>query len=216
MKKIIAAAAAAILITGLTACTGGEVLTASLQENADGKGASLCGMNIDFPKDWEVLTGDRIYEKLFENSSEGYSTVEELKASYTDSGMCYLLYAVSPEQTAMVTVTALKIVPDENTGEQLTIDEYARVYHDNSLFSLQASGLGIKNAVFSEKTIGGRSGWLSAYEVYPDTESEEMLMGQSEFFFEYSGNFCSLQTYYYTAEAGELTDGIIAGITSAE
>lgn len=212
MKKIIAAAAAAILITGLTACTGSEALTASVQENADGKGASCCGMNITLPKDWEVLTGDSIYEKLFENSSEGYSTAEELKASYTDSGMCYLLYAVSPEQTALMTVTALKI----DTGEQMTLDEYARVYHDNSLFSLQASGLGIKNAVFSEKTVGGENGWLSAYEVYPDNESEEMLMGQSEFFFEYSGSFCSLQTYYYTAEAGEVTNGIVAGITGAE
>lgn len=214
MKKLIIAAAAAILISGLTACSQAAP-TASISKTADSTAAISCGMNIPLPQSWEVLTGDGIYQMLFENG-EGYKSAEKLKKSYEDIGMSYLIYAVSPDKTAMLTLTSQKITPDENTGEQLTLEEYARTNHNNSIFTFQASGLSLRNTAFKEDTIAGKNGWISKCEVLSDAESEELLMGQSEFTFEYSGCFCSLQTYYQNTAAGEEISGIISGITSAK
>ncbi len=213
MKRMIIAAAAAILISGLTACSDAAP-SASITQTADSSEAVSCGMKIPLPEGWEALTGDGIYDMLFEGGGEGFKTAEELKESYEDNGMSYLLYAESPDRTAVLTLTALKITPDENTGEQLTLEEYARTNHNNSVFTYQASGMSLRNTDFSEKEIAGTKGWLSACEVLSGAESEELLMGQSEFTFEYSGCFCSLQTYYQNTAAGEEIQSVISGISA--
>lgn len=215
MKKMIAAAAAALIAISITACSDNKKTpAAAVSSNAgNGTGVTACGLNIAVPEDWEALTGDKIYEELFSNSSEGFETAEELKSSYSDIGMSYVLYAVSPDRTAALTLTALEITRGENTGEQLTLEEYARTNHNNSIFSFQASGYSLRDTVFAEESLGSATGWLSACEVYPDQDSEELLMGQSEFTFEYDGYFCSLQGYYHSAEAGQQLSELLEGIS---
>lgn len=214
MKKTIAAAAAAILIMGITACSPAAP-TASITKTADSTAAVSCGMNIPLPESWEVLTGDDIYDMLFENG-ESYDSAEKLKKSYENAGMSYLIYAVSPDKTAMLTLTSQKLTPDENTGAQLTLEEYARTNHNNSIFTFQASGLSLRDTAFKEDEIVGIKGWTSACKVLSDADTEELLMGQSEFTFEYSGCFCSLQTYYQNTAAEQEINSILSGMTAAK
>lgn len=210
MKKISAAAAAFLTAISLTACSG-SAPGATLKKTESSAQAVTCGMNIPFPADWEVLTGDDIYDKLFENSPGNYADTKELKKSYENSGSSYIVYAADPSQTAMISLTALKITPDENTGESLSLEEYARTNHNDSLLGWQIDGYTLQNTGFENKTIGGADGWESRCEVFTD---DALIMGQSEFTFEYSGCFCSLQVYYQTPDAGEQTAGIISGITA--
>ena len=210
MKKISAAAAAFLTAISLTACSG-NAPSATLKKTESSAQAVTCGMNIPFPADWEVLTGDDIYNKLFDNSPGNYADVKELKKSYENSGSSYIVYAADPSHTAMISLTTLKITPDENTGESLSLEEYARTNHNDSLLGWQIDGYTLQNTGFENKTIGGADGWESRCEVFTD---DALIMGQSEFTFEYSGCFCSLQVYYQTPDAGEQTAGIISGITA--
>lgn len=210
MKKISAAAAAFLTAISLTACSGNSP-GATVKKTESSAQAVTCGMNIPFPADWEVLTGDDIYNKLFENSPGNYADAKELKKSYENNGSSYIVYAADPSQTAMISLTTLKITPDENTGESLSLEEYARTNHNDSLLGWQIDGYTLQNTGFENKTIGGADGWESRCEVFTD---DALIMGQSEFTFEYSGCFCSLQVYYQTPDAGEQTAGIISGITA--
>lgn len=210
MKKTISAAAAVLMTITLTACSGNTV-TASLKKTDSSAEVTACGMKISFPAEWEVLTGDDVYQMLFENSSGSYTDARALKESYTKNGASYVVYAATPDQTAMVTLTTLEITADESTGEQLSLEEYAQTNHNNSLLGWQIDGYTLQNTSYESTDIGGNSGWQSSCEVYTD---ETLLMGQSEFTFEYAGNFCSLQVYYHTAEAGEAASGVISGITA--
>lgn len=212
MKKTFAVAAALLAAISLTACSGSK--PAAVLKNTDTSAdVTACGMEIQFPTDWEVLVGDDVYDKLFENSSGSYADAEKLKESYTSNGASYLLYAASPDQTAMITLTTLEITADESTGEQLTLEEYARTNHNNSLIGWQMDGYTLENTGFESQTTGGADGWNSKCEVYTD---DQLLMGQSEFTFEYGGSFCSLQTYYHTSEAGGEISSIVSGITAKQ
>lgn len=216
MKKMIAAAAAIILTAGLCGCAGGSgTVSAVITETQDGSSISAAGLNITLPQDWEAYVGKDVYEKLYEGSEGGYDSADDLKKSYEDNGTSYLVYAVNSEQTAMLSFSALKITTDEN-GERLSAEEFARTNHDTSVITFQASGLKIANSGFSEESIGGRSGYLSKYEVYSDEETSQLLMGQSEFIFEQDGSLYSLQVYYHSPEAGQQTSDILSGITAAE
>lgn len=210
MKKIIAAAAAFLTAISLTACSG-SAPTATVKKTENSVQAVTCGMNIPFPADWEVLTGDDIYDKLFENSPGNFADAKELKKSCENNGSSYIVYAADPSRTALISLTSLKKIPDENTGESLSLEEYARTNHNDSLLGWQIDGYTLRNTGFENKTIGGADGWESRCEVSTD---ETLIMGQSEFMFEYSGCFCSLQVYYQTPDAGEQTAGIISGITA--
>lgn len=210
MKKTLAAAAALFATISLTACSNGKP-EAALKKTDVSADVTTCGMSIQFPADWEVLVGDDVYDKLFENSSGSYADAGKLKESYTANGAAYLLYAANPDQTAMITLTTLEITADETTGEQLTLEEYARTNHNNSLVGWQMDGYTLENTGFESQNIGGADGWNSSCEVYTD---DQLLMGQSEFTFEYGGSFCSLQTYYHTPAAGEDIASITGGITA--
>lgn len=210
MKKTLAAAAALFTTIALTACSGSKP-AATLKKTDASADVTTCGMEIQFPADWEVLVGDDVYDKLFENSSGSYADADKLKESYTADGAAYLLYAASSDQTAMITLTTLEITADENTGEQLTLEEYARANHNNSLIGWQIDGYTLENTGFESQTTGGADGWNSRCEVYTD---DQLLMGQSEFTFEYGGCFCSLQTYHHTPEASSAIAEIISGISA--
>lgn len=214
MKKIIAAAAAIILTVGLSGCAEGYgSVSAVLTETSDGSSVSAAGLCINIPADWEVYTEGKAYEKLYENSSEDYESADDLRKSYEDNGISYLLYAVNSDKTAMINFTALTITSDE-IGERLSAEEYSRTNHDTAVITFQASGMKIKDSSFNEEVCGGKSGYLSRYEIYTDEETTQLLMGQSEFIFEQDGKFFSLQTYYNSEEAAQQTAGIFAEISA--
>ncbi len=216
MKKLIAAAAAIILTAGLCGCAGNSnTVSAVITETQDGSSVSAAGLNIKLPQDWEAYAGNEVYKKLYESSEVDYDSADDLKKSYEDNGINYILYAIAPDQTAMLSLTALKITTDEN-GERLSAEEFARNNHDTSVISFQASGMKIANSGFTEEICGGKSGYLSRYEIYTDENSAELLMGQSEFIFEQDGSLYSLQVYYHSEEAGQQTSDILSGITAAE
>lgn len=214
MKKMIAAAAAILLTTGLTACAGNGGSSASVTSTESGSGVSAAGIKLSFPEDWIVYTGDDVYSMMFQNSGEGYETADDLKKDYEDAGTTEIFYAVNSGNTAMLSLSSLEITIDETTGERLTADEYARQNHDTAIFSYQASGLYIRNSSFAGETLAGKQGFLSHYEICLDEETSQLLMGQSEFTFEQDGKFYSLQTYYHSEDAAAEADTVLAGMTA--
>lgn len=213
MKKLIAAAAALMLTAGLCGCSGSSPASAVISTQENGSTVTAAGLSLTLPQEWEVYAGNDVYEKLYEESGSSYGSSDELKKSYDDIGLSYLMYAANPEQTAMLTMTAMKITTDE-AGQRSTAEEFARSNHDTGIFSFQSSGYQINNSNFSGATCGGKTGWLSKYEVFTDEDAPQLIMGQSEFIFEQDGCFYSLQSYYHSDKAGQQTFDILAGITA--
>ena len=174
MKKTISAAAAVLMTITLTACSGNTV-TASLKKTDFSAEVTACGMKISFPAEWEVLTGDDVYQMLFENSSGSYTDARALKESYTKNGASYVVYAAAPDQTAMVTLTTLEITADESTGEQLSLEEYAQTNHNNSLLGWQIDGYTLQNTSFESADIGGHRGTVQQRAVNVEYRRRDIL-----------------------------------------
>ena len=213
MKKLIAAAAAIILTCGLCGCSGStNSPSAEITAQELGSTVTAAGISLTFPQEWEVCAGKDVYEKLAENGG-GSDSADDVRKSYEDAGQSYLMYAANPDQTAIITFTAMKITTDE-AGQRATAEDFARTNHDTGVISFQANGFRISNSSFTAESLGEKSGWLSNYEVFTDDEEPQLLMGQSEFIFEQEGYFYSLQSYYHSAEAGEQTAAVLDGITA--
>ena len=210
MKKLIAAAAAILLtagIAGLTACSGSA--EASVASTKSGSELTAAGIKLNLPENWTATVGDKVYEIVLDSAGSGSSSdVESFKKLCEDNGTAYLAYAVNSEGTAVLTLTSLRIIPDETTGEILTAGDYARQNHDTAVFSYQASGMYIRNSSF------GGSGYLSHFELCSDEEVSELILGQSEFTFEQDGKFYSIQTYYHNETAAADVDEILANMTA--
>ena len=213
MKKFLAAAAAVVITLGATACSGNSTQSAAESRTESGSDVSSCGISVPFGEDWTVYTGDSVYEQL-PGDDDGSGSADDLRKSYEDNGTACLLYAVNSDKSAVMSLTTVTITTDETTGERLTAEDYARSNHDTAIFTYQASGFTTRNSSFGEETIGGKSGYLSHYELCTDEEASELLMGQSEFIYEMDGKFCSLQAYYHTEEAAQQTGDILAAVTA--
>ena len=214
MKKLIAAAAAIILTAGLCGCSGSSgAVGAVISEQENDSVVTAAGLSLTIPQEWEVYAGEDVYKVLFENSGAGFDSADDLKESYNSAGISYLMYAANSDQTAFMTFTAMKITTDE-AGQRSTAEEFARSNHDTGVISYQANGFPISGSSFTAETLGGKSGWLSKYEVFSDEDEPQLIMGQAEFIFEQDGCFYSLQSYYHSEEAGEQTADILAGITA--
>ena len=210
MKKLIAAAAAILLtagIAGLTACSGSA--EASVASTKSGSELTAAGIKLNLPENWTATVGDKVYEIVLDSAGSGSSSDVE-----SFNGTAYLAYAVNSEGTAVLTLTSLRIIPDETTGEILTAGDYARQNHDTAVFSYQASGMYIRNSSFGEEQLAGRSGYLSHFELCSDEEVSELILGQSEFTFEQDGKFYSIQTYYHNETAAADVDEILANMTA--
>lgn len=216
MKKLIAAAAALLLtvgIAGLTACSGSA--EASVASTKSGSELTAAGIKLNLPENWTATVGDKVYEIVLDSAGSGSSSdVESFKKLCEDNGTAYLAYAVNSEGTAVLTLTSLRITPDETTGEILTAGDYARQNHDTAVFSYQASGMYIRNSSFGEEQLADRSGYLSHFELCSDEEVSELILGQSEFTFEQDGKFYSIQTYYHNETAAADVDEILANMTA--
>lgn len=213
MKKLLAAAAAVVISLGATACSGNSTQSAAESRTESGSEVSTCGMSIPFGEDWAVYTGDSVYQQLAEDG-ESSGGADDLKKGYEDNGTACLLYAVNSDKSAVMSVTTVEITTDETTGERLTAGEYARNNHDTAVFTYQASGFTVRNSSFGDEELGGKSGYLSHYELCTDEEASVLLLGQTEFIFELDGKLCSLQTYYHTEEAARQTGDILAAVAA--
>ena len=215
MKKLIAAATAILLTTGLTACSGNT--EASVASTASGSELTTAEIKLDLPENWTVTVGDKVYEiivGLGSTSDESTSAAESFKALCEENGTSYLAYAVNDEGTVVLTITALTITDDETTGEHLYLEEYARQNHDTEIFNYQANGGYIRNSSFGEEKIAGKDGYLSHFELCTDEEVSQMVYGQSEFIYELNGRFCSVQTYYENETAAAESDAVLASLTA--
>lgn len=213
MKKFLAAAAAAIIFLGAAACSGNSTQSAAESRTESGSEVYSCGMSVPFGEDWSVYTGSSVYQQLLEDGGESGSA-DDLRKSYEDNGTACLLYAVNSDKSAVMSLTTVEITTDETTGERLTAEDYARNNHDTAVFTYQASGFTVRNSSFGEEEIGGKSGYLSHYELCTDEEASVLLLGQTEFIFELDGKLCSLQAYYHTEEAAQQAGDIIAAVTA--
>ena len=216
MKKLIITALLLAGISSLCACSGSSEPTAAVESTDNGSTATAAGISISFPQDWSCSAGDEIYKQLAALSATNEETASEMKQDYADIGMTYLVYAESPDKSAIVFLSSQEISAAQNTGERLSVTDYARTNHDTSVISFQASGMLINDSSMSEQTIGGKTGWLSHYEVSSEEEPDTLLLGQSEFTFEYSDSFYSLQCYYYSHDSAQLIEDILGGITAAQ
>lgn len=198
MKRTIAALLAGTLL--LTGCAGSKDYTA--QEQDGSIIVDAIGMSLSIPQDWNIYTGDEVYEEVYPQYSDSYSSASELREYIESAGEEYIAYAVSEDNEAMILLTAQDMTVDgngEETDERITAEDFARTVHDSSIFEYLASGFRTgSNSSFSQETIAGREGWLSFFEVYIPQEDDEpiFLLGQEEFMFQEGDVIFSIQLCY--------------------
>lgn len=192
MKKTISALAICgiILITG---CSDSSEVT------ADGNSVSLpeAGITIDFPEEYNVFTGEEIYKSIADelspdDSDTAQELIEYMKNEHEEGGIRYLARAVSDNY--VVLISAQDMSPDEDE-ESTELSEYALQVHDTTIFQYYANGYRTtENTSLTESSYGGKSGWLSFFEVLlPDGDSAEFLMGYMEFLFEVDTDIYSIE-----------------------
>lgn len=193
----------------LSGCSGNSEIV------ADGNRVTIpdAGISFDFPENLSVTTGDSIYEALYSGMSfSGYASADELKKSMEEDGTRYL--AQGTREDIMVIITAQDMTPEED-AEQVTLSDYARRVHDTSIFEYYASGYRTTDKTsLSEATYGGKSGWLSFFELTTAEDEPQYLSGNAEFMFEQGADIYSVQICFFESddadEALKLFDNISA------
>lgn len=208
-KMIIAAAAGALLLCGCSAGSG-----ASIDDNGIMRIESA-GIGVDLPDGWTAYVGDKMYSLILERYGGEYSGVGEMKKALEAAGQRYIAYALSDGNTSMAVVTAQDLTTDtqgEKLDEPVSASEYARSVHDNTIFEYRASGYMTEDSSFSEVTLGGKSGWLSSFDVTENDEDGGLVLGISDFMFPLGDEVCSVQILYSDEggkqQAAEILDGI--------
>lgn len=206
MKKTIICAAAGILLLSGCAADKGAVV-------GDGGAVRVesAGIEIDFPENWTVYTGDEMYSLIYERYSDTYSDVKSMKNALKTGGQEYILYALSDTGKAIALVTAQDLTVDsdgEKLDEVVTAADYARSVHDNTIFDYRAGGYITTGSSFGEVTLGGKSGWLSAFDVKENEDDSEILLGMSEFMFEQGNDVYSVQLLYSDEESRAQTEAV--------
>lgn len=204
MKKKLAAFAAAAALLFASGCSsapgayddGGNIV---LQD---------AGVTVTVPDGWEISTGDDVYEALYYRYG-GYEDAEAFKKAMDDEKQYYLACAVKGDEGSL-TVTALDMASgkedDTEGAEEFSPADYARSVHDGAIFSCLSEGYSTGgDSVFREEALGGKSGWLSYYELFAPGEDGEkvFVMGQQEFMFMQGDYMYSVQTSYSDPELRE-------------
>lgn len=179
----VCALTAAVILSG---CSGDEVLV-----NGSIVEISSAAVNICFPEDWTVFSGDDIYKITYSRNSEDYASADALKKEIEENGERYIVYAESPEEDALALFSMQPI--GDSPNEELTVGSLARAVHDNAAFEYRLNGYYTESS-FTEENMGGISGWLSDIRIFsePDTEA---LSEQREFIFEKDKNAYSLRVF---------------------
>jgi len=160
------------------------------------------GVCVTVPDGWEISTGDGVYEALYYRYG-GYEDADAFKSAMEEEKQYYIACAVKGDSGSL-TITALDMTADdENPEREFSPEEYARSVHDGAIFSCLSEGYSTGgDSVFTEKTMGGKSGWLSYYELFAPGEDGEktFVMGQQEFMFMQGDYMYSVQTSYSDTE----------------
>ncbi len=200
MKKKIAALTMAAALTLTTGCSS---VPSAYQKD----GAVVlkdAGITVTVPEDWEISVGDDVYEALYDRYG-GYNDANEFKSAMEDEKQYYLACAIKGDSAAL-TITALDMTADNEDGEnteEFSPADYARSVHDGAIFGCLSEGYSTGgDSVFSEETLGGKSGWLSYYELFaPDENGKKtFVMGQQDFMFMEGDYMYSVQTSYSDME----------------
>lgn len=206
MKKFLLAvlAAATIMASG---CAAGNGVTS----NDGGYTIDALSVSVAVPEGWSALTGDELYEAVYNTYNDGFESPEDMQELMALDGLQYLLYLYDESTGSAVTVS----VQDMTVGEESpTAEEYARSVHDTTLFTYMANGYTTNGTgAFSEAELGGLSGYLSEYQLFDPTDDSFML-GGAEFMTQQGDNMYSFQAIYGTEEAMESTLAVLNGIAS--
>ncbi len=210
MKKMLAAFAvvtALALISGCSRAPGAAERDGAIE-------LPDAGVTVTVPEGWEISTGNAVYETLYDRYG-GYESADEFRSAMESEKQYYLACAVKGDSAAL-TVTALDMTAaDESDGddgaEEFSPADFARSVHDGAIFSCLSEGYTTGgDSVFREETLGGKSGWLSYYELFAPGENGEstFVMGPQEFMFMQGDYMYSVQTSYsdpeLRAEAGRV------------
>ncbi len=207
MKRMIICAAAGVLL--LCGCSAGS---GAVIDDSGVVRIESAGIGVELPDGWTAYVGEEMYELIFERSSGEYSDVDEMKKAFDAAGQKYIAYALSEDSTAMAVVTAQDLTTDtdgEKLDEPLSAADYARSVHDNTIFEYRASGYMTTGSSFSEVTLGGKSGWLSAFDVTENDEEGALLLGMSDFMFREGDNVYSVQLLYSDEESRAQTNEVV-------
>lgn len=206
MKKyLICAAAGVLLLSGCAADKGAVV------DDGGTVRVESAGVGIKFPENWTVYVGDEMYSLIYERYSDSYSDVKSMKTALQKGGQEYIVYALSDSGNAIAVVTSQDLTVDsdgEKLDEVTTAADYARSVHDNTIFEYRAGGYMTAGSSFEEVTLGGKSGWLSAFDVKETEDSDEILLGMSEFMFEQGNDVYSVQLLYSDEESRAQTAAV--------
>lgn len=203
---------AALLLTG---CSGAkENVTIS------GNTAVLerAGISVNFPDSWAVTDMMDMYEEMYSYSEDEYDSVDDMIASMTEDGLSYYVYAASNNGTddgvSFITISSQDMTPAEDE-ESIPLEEYARTVHDSTIFEYLASGYKTSaDSSFSQVTYGGKTGYLSHFEIITNNELVEII-GYSEFMFQIDMDLYSIQVTYFSEEEKAEALSIFDNITAA-
>lgn len=178
-KRMVCAAAAAVLLCGCSAVTVDENGTAAVSE---------AKVSIAFPEEWNIYTGSDIYERTYSRTDGNYSSADEMEKALSESGERYIVYAESADESALALFSA------QSPGDPpVTAEELARSTHNSTVFDFRASEFYTESSL-SEENLGGVSGWLSDIKVFAK-QGEDILLEQKEFLFDGENNVYSLKIF---------------------
>lgn len=192
------------LILMLSACSGNSPVTLS----GNTVKINAADVSINFPADFSIITGDEVYNALYQGISSDVGSAEDLKKSLEEDGTSYLAQATGT--WAVAVITTQNMVPDEGEG-RVSLEVYTRQVHDTSIFEYYASGYKTNSDVTSltEETIGGKDGYLSHFEVVSADETPQFMFGLYEFFFENENYLYMIQVMYFEENSSDKALNII-------
>lgn len=196
------------LVLMLSACAGENAVTL----NGNTVKINAVDLSVAFPEDFSILTGDEVYNALYQGISSDVGSAEDLKKSLEEDGTHYLAQATGT--WAVAVITTQKMTPDDGEG-RVSLEVYTRRVHDTSIFEYYASGYKTNSDVTSltEETIGGRSGYLSHFEVVSDDETPQFIFGLYEFFFENKDHLYMIQVMYFEEDCSDKALSIINSLS---
>lgn len=145
-------------------------------------------IKLSFPENWSVCIGDDIYNKLYSEFSEEYSSSEELKHAYEDNGERLLLEGNSPDGGVSF------LLSEANKGET-GADELAKAICATSEFEFQSAGFYTESDI-RDMTWSGIEGVMYTVRA-SEKKDEPVILEEREFCFECEELIYSLKINLY-------------------
>lgn len=211
MKKLLTTITlcAALLLTG---CSKGDSIAV--------EGNSLTFKNaeitINYPEGWDISNGEDVFESMYDTVSDTHADVDDMKAAFEEDGVTYYSMGYSEDRQSMIVINSLDMTP-EGDEDEVPLEEYARTVHDSTIFDYFASGYKTgDDSSFSQQTYGGKTGYLSHFEIYSaDGDEKTFYVGFSDFMFQIDMELYSIQVCYFSEEDKAEALAIFDNITAA-